>query len=142
MTETDIITHVVLVTAVVKKGNKYLVARRSKNDPQSPLVWTFPGGKVEMNMGKDILEDTLKREIMEEVGLEIKNTKLIANWGFIRVSGHHVINLIYVCDYLKGIAKPLEDQEEIKWGTLKELKSLNDKEYYQEVIKGLERYVN
>lgn len=138
MKEKDITTHVVLVTAVIKKGNKYLVAQRSKNDPQTPLVWFFPGGKVDQEMGNGIIEKTLEREVVEEVGVKIKNPRLILNNGFLRVSGHHVIGLTFLCDYVKGTAKPLEDQEKVMWGTLEVIRKLNDKSWFQDIIKALE----
>jgi len=137
MKEKDITTHVVLVTAAIKKGNKYLVAQRSKDDPQTPLFWFFPGGKVEAEMGNGIIEKTLDREIMEEVGVKIKNPKLILNNGFLRISGHHVIGLTFLCDYVKGTAKPLEDQEKVMWGTLDEIRKLNDKSWFQDIVVSL-----
>lgn len=140
MKEKDITTHVVLVTAVIKKGNTYLVAQRSKDDPQTPLVWFFPGGKVDLELGKSIVEKTLRREVMEEVGIEIKNIRLIENNGFIRVSGHHVIALTFLCDYLKGRARPLEGQEKVLWGTLEEIGKLNDKDFFQNILKSIKYF--
>lgn len=127
MTENDIITHVVAVTGIVKKGDKYLLARRSFDDPQAGGQWSFPGGKLDSEVGKDIIEEALKREVMEEVGLEIEDyVEFIYNDGFIRVSGHHVIMMTFLCFYKSGEAEPLEDQEEIKWLTLDEIIKMKD----------------
>jgi ADP-ribose pyrophosphatase YjhB (NUDIX family) len=127
MEEHDITTHVVAVTGIVKKGDKYLLARRSFNDPQAGGQWSFPGGKLDGEVGKDIIENALKREIMEEVGLEIEDhVEFIYNDGFVRVSGHHVIMMTFLCYYKSGEAQPLEDQEEIRWLTLDEMVEMTD----------------
>lgn len=127
MTENDINTHVVAVTGIVKKGNKYLLARRSFEDSWAAGQWSFPGGKLDMEIGVGIIEEALKREIMEEVGLEIEDhVEFIYNDGFIRVSGHHVVMMTFICFYKSGEAKPLEDQAEVKWMTIDEIVKMKD----------------
>ena len=80
-----------------------------------------------MEEGGEILEKTLKREVMEEVGVEIEDEiLLVGNEGFFRVSGHHVVGLTFLCRWKKGVAKPLEDQEEVKWFTKEELKNFDE----------------
>lgn len=126
-TEKDITTHVVAVFAFVEKKGKILLARRSLEDPQTPGVWFIPGGKVDLEEGDDILEKTLKREVMEEVGIEIEDEiVLIGDEGFYRVSGHHVVGLTFLCKWKSGVAKPLEDQEDVRWFTKKELKNFKE----------------
>ncbi|OGM05511.1 hypothetical protein A2715_04630 [Candidatus Woesebacteria bacterium RIFCSPHIGHO2_01_FULL_39_32] len=125
--ERDINAHVVAVFAFVEKDGKILLAKRSSSDPQSPGIWFIPGGKVDMEEGGEILEKTLKREVMEEVGVEIEDEiLLVGNEGFFRVSGHHVVGLTFLCRWKKGVAKPLEDQEEVKWFTKEELKNFDE----------------
>lgn len=123
--------HVVAVTAVIRKDNKYLLAKRSSSDDQSPGEWSLPGGKVENEAGERRLEDALKREVMEEVGVEIKDdVKLIYNDAFIRSSGHHVIMLTFLCDWKSGEAKPMEDQEEVAWLSLEEIFAMENSPEY------------
>ncbi len=125
--ENDINTHVVAVFAFIEKDGKILLAKRSKDEPQTPGIWFIPGGKVDMGDEKDIIEKTLKREVMEEVGLEIEDEIMfVGDEGFFRVSGHHVIGMTFLCKWKKGIAKPLEGQEEVKWFTKEELKRFSD----------------
>lgn len=122
MSETDITTHVVAVLGIIKKGDKYLLSKRSKDDPQEGGKWSIPGGKVDLEIEKNIIENTLKREIKEEVGIEIKDeVELIFNNSFTRVSGHHVVMMVFLCHYKSGVAKALDGQEEIKWLTLAEI---------------------
>ena len=125
--ENDIVTHVVAVFAIVQKGNKFLIAKRSSSDPQAGGQWAFPGGKVDLKLGDNILQKNLKREVLEETGVEIgSKIEYLANEGFVRGSGHHVIALTFLCHWKKGIAKPLEDQEKVDWKSLTELISMND----------------
>lgn len=106
---------------------RFLLSKRSSDDPQEGGVWSIPGGKVEMDEGNGIILKTLKKEIKEEVGLEIEDDiKLIWDEGFYRVSGHHVVGLTFLCKWKSGIAKALEDQEQVKWFTKKELKNFPD----------------
>jgi len=140
MIENDITTHVVAIMGVVKKGDKYLLARRSFDDPQAGGQWSFPSGKIDSEVGKGIVEETLKREIMEEVGLEIEdNVEFLCNDGFVRVSGHHVIMMIFLCFYKSGEARPLEDQAEVKWLTLDQLMEMKNElpKYIWEIVEAL-----
>lgn len=119
--------HVIAVTAVIKKDNKYLLAKRSSGDDQSPGEWSLPGGKVENEVGERRLEDALKREVMEEVGVEIMDeVRLIYNDSFIRSSGHHVVMLTFLCEWKSGEAKPLEDQEEVAWMSIEEIFAMDN----------------
>lgn len=62
---------VVLVNRCLVKNddNKLLIIQRSKNDKHNPMLWEFPGGKLDI--GED-LSDALQREVMEETGYKIE----------------------------------------------------------------------
>lgn len=125
--ESNIPTHVVAVFVFVKKGNKLLLTKRSSDDPQSGGEWSVPGGKVEFDEGFEIVEKTIAKEAKEEVGIEIQDElTYLGSGGFYRVSGHHVVKLEFLAEWKSGIAKPLEDQDDIKWVTGEELKNLKD----------------
>jgi 8-oxo-dGTP diphosphatase len=120
-------THLVLVNAVVEKDGKILVSQRSFEETHQPGSWTVPGGKVEKTQGDvwNIIEETLKKEVMEETGVEIKDdTQLLTNNTFIRSTGQHVVALIFLCHWKSGEGKPLEDTIDAKWITENELKEM------------------
>ena len=54
-------------SAVIIKDNKILLMKRVKPNLE---YFVFPGGGVEKN---ESLDDTLKREVKEELSLDIKN---------------------------------------------------------------------
>jgi 8-oxo-dGTP pyrophosphatase MutT (NUDIX family) len=54
--------------AFITKNGKLLVIRRAASDPVNPLRWEVPGGRIEPG---ELLDDCIRREVREEVGLEI-----------------------------------------------------------------------
>lgn len=118
-------THLILVNAVVEKKGKILVSQRSFEEVHEPGKWTIPGGKVERSKIEEwnVIENTLKKETLEETGIKIHNqVKLITNNTFIRSTGQHVVCLVFLCKWKSGKARPLEDTINIRWISKKELK--------------------
>ncbi len=66
----------IVTCAIIEKDSKVLCAQRSEL-MNLPLKWEFPGGKVEDDEDP---EEYLKREIREELGIEISIIeRLISN---------------------------------------------------------------
>ncbi|GFO65368.1 (deoxy)nucleoside triphosphate pyrophosphohydrolase [Geomonas paludis] len=59
--------HVHVACAIIERDGLVLSARRSAS-MNLPLRWEFPGGKIEPGEGR---EECLKRELVEEMGVEI-----------------------------------------------------------------------
>ncbi len=135
--EFDKTMHSILVNAVVFKRDKVLVSQRSFEEQHEPGKWTVPGGKVEWQKEDvvfNIIEDTLKKEVMEETGVEIEEkVEFISNNTFVRSNGQHVVAMIFKCKYKSGEARPLEDTIDCKWATKEEINTMefppNVKEY-------------
>jgi len=130
--------HSVIVNALVVKDNKILISQRGLEESHDPGKWTIPGGKVEQTEGNvwNILEKTLKKEVKEEVSIEIsENIKLITNNTFIRTGGQHVVAMIFICYWAKGIAKPAEDTNDVAWITENDLDSYDFSPNVMEYIK-------
>lgn len=77
--------------AFIVFNNKLLVVQKSKDDPNVPLKWEVPGGRMEE--GEDV-ESHIKREVQEEVGLDIVPGKpfYIWQWGFKREKDSVMVN--------------------------------------------------
>ncbi|MFN7046099.1 MAG: (deoxy)nucleoside triphosphate pyrophosphohydrolase [Flavobacterium sp.] len=83
--------------ALIYLGNKILVTQRSEN-MKLPLKWEFPGGKLEENESK---ADCIKREILEEINIEIEVVKQLSNSVY--DYGSFKINLIpFIANYVSG----------------------------------------
>ncbi len=105
------------------KENEYLVLFRNNYKPQAGVYWDIPGGII--NVGFSLLEN-LKREVMEETGLEIKDEiKLICAQDILnKYKDKHVVRLTYV-GFADGNVKLSHEHTEYKWLTLKEILSLD-----------------
>ena len=110
----------VLINVLVSKGDKILLSQRSFDEKHMPGRWTIPGGKIENEDIKeeiiDVVEKTAKREVMEEVGVEIHDElKLVANNTFRRTDGQMVLALVFLGKYKTNEPKPLEDTIAVQW---------------------------
>jgi len=113
------------VAACVFKGNNILVIKRAQ--PPSQGLWSVPGGMVELG---ETIQETAKREIYEECGIEIDVGEVfhVANLivpdekGLVRF--HYVITYI-LADYVSGIARPSSDASDIQWVTYEQLNNLD-----------------
>ena len=87
--------HYVVVTGILVKNGKYLITKRAEWEKAFPGRWTVPGGKLEVldyalrekdtkHHWYNVFEDLLKREIKEEVGLDIKNIGYVTSMVYIR----------------------------------------------------------
>lgn len=95
--------------AIIMKKNKILVAQRSER-MSLPLKWEFPGGKIEE---WETPEDCLKRELKEELNIEIKILRRLTATQF--NYGSFSINLIpFLSEYLSGEIS-LTEHSDFKW---------------------------
>jgi 8-oxo-dGTP diphosphatase len=101
----------VVACALVDADNRVLLAQRPPGKTLAGL-WEFPGGKVEPG---EIPEDTLIRELAEEIGIVTK-TECLAPLTFAShtYETFHLLMPLYVCRRFEGIPRPLEGQV-LKW---------------------------
>ena len=108
-----------VVAAVIKKDNKYLIAQRNR-DKHFAFYWEFPGGKVNNN---ESFENALKREILEELSINIKINNKISSERFrdkkINVEVHY-----FLCEKLDEEII-LSEHEDMKWVFKKNLLNFN-----------------
>lgn len=57
-----------VVAAVIQRDEKYLITQR-RDTASLPLLWEFPGGKVEAD---ETDHDALKREVAERLGADVQ----------------------------------------------------------------------
>lgn len=107
--------YIPVTAAVIEKDGMVLIAKRKRAYPGYP--WEFPGGKMEEG---ESLEECLKREIEEELGIEIAVGEHLC-------SVRHVLNCqsairiyAYRASYVRGDIR-LKDHDEVRWVTINEL---------------------
>jgi 8-oxo-dGTP pyrophosphatase MutT (NUDIX family) len=131
---TENLLHEVAITAIIIRNKKYLITRRSLSKKRFPGKWTVPGGKLEtkdyIELPKDtefywynVLEKVLRREVKEEVGIEIKNIEYVTSLATVHSDGNPSLVISCVADYVKGKVKlQKEETDDFAWVSLTEAK--------------------
>jgi len=145
--------HYVVVTGIIIKDGKYLITKRSSSEIAFPNKWTVPGGKLETkdyeNRKADtsagqwynICEDLLKREVMEETSLKIKNIKYLTSLVFKRPDNIPVVVLSLFAEHAEGEVKLSKDMTEHAWVTAEEAKNYDLIDGIYEEIKMLDKHL-
>ena len=119
--------HKVVTTAIIYTDDrKFLITKRAPHEVHFPNKWTVPGGRLSTddyintplthkNQWYYALTNTLKREVREEVGLEIDKTEYLLDLTFIKGGGTPVLVLSYFAKYLGGEVVLGEDATEFAW---------------------------
>jgi len=126
--------HEVVITAIVVKDGKYLITRRSPLKKRFGGMWTVPGGKLEtsdyVNLPKDtkdywynVLEQVLRREVKEEVGLEIMNIEYVTSLATIHADGAPSLVISCMADWESGdVVLQESETDKSAWVSLEEAK--------------------
>ena len=134
--------HRVAVTGIIWRvrddgKREYLITKRAPHKKVQPNKWTVPGGGLESTdylesvptyinqespQWYNVAEVTLKREIREEVNLEVDDLEYLLNVVFIRPDGIPVIVLSYYCKYKSGDVVLDDDATEFAWITIEQVK--------------------
>jgi len=121
----DNLSYIVNVEAAIYKNEKWLIIKRSEKEEHAPGLLAMVGGKVETIIAEnDVLEETLIREIMEEVGIQISKTvHYVESKSFISDNGQVVIDIVFLCKYQSGEPKSMSADEvsDIYWMSSKEV---------------------
>lgn len=72
------------------------------------------------------MEDTVKREIMEETGLEITNIKQLKAYEIINNPDEHRIIIYWSADYDKNSVQSATDLSDAKFYSKEEIKNLDN----------------
>lgn len=110
-----------VVAAIIENDNKILCMQRGKDKHEyTSFKWEFPGGKIEEGETK---ENALKREIFEEMNLEIEIKKHFCDIR--HVYPDFILNMYcFKCIALKTEFK-LNVHNDYKWLSKKELGDLD-----------------
>ncbi|MBU1177573.1 MAG: NUDIX domain-containing protein [Patescibacteria group bacterium] len=150
--------HRITSTAIIykkqKKEIKYLIAQRSLEKKAFPGKWTVPGGGLETDdyintpkTTKDLwyfaIENSLRREVREEVNLKMGKIKYLLDIVFIIPDGTPSIILSFYAPYKSGQVKLDYENTDFVWATYQEIKKydlidgiLEEIEMVEKILKG------
>jgi len=126
--------HYVTATGILVLNGKYLIAKRSKTEKAFPGKWTVPGGKLKAldyllkkrdtsEHWYNVLEDLVRREMKEEVGLDMKEIGYVTSLVYIR---DDEIPSLIISLWGKPVGEEIRlshELSEYKWVTLEEAKN-------------------
>ncbi len=108
--------------ALIVNSGKVLLVRDSGG------AWELPGGRI--NEGEKI-EEALKRELMEELGVHIEVKNIFDAFCFVSASGKNHFVAVYECEATNLGDMNMADGEvkELKWVGVGEFESLSTRQY-------------
>lgn len=135
--------HRVAITGIIWKKDeagdyRYLITKRSPTKKAWPNKWTVPGGGLETTdymqgsatyansespQWYGAVENTLRREIREEVGVEVSAVQYLLDVAFIRPDGIPAIVMSFYCKYESGEVVLDADATEFAWILASEAKN-------------------
>lgn len=124
------------IAACILKNNKILMVRHKKGDEK---YWLLPGGRIEY--GETMIE-TLKRELVEETGLEISVGNLMFMSEAIPKDNHrHIVNIFFEAEIIGGEIK-LGDEEILDAVEFIDINKIDEIVIYPLIKDELKQYIN
>lgn len=127
--------HFVVATAIIEKDGRFLIAKRAAHEKAFPNKWTVPGGKLVLSeynhlpktagfpQWYNVVDWVLRKEVKEEVDLEIEKPNYLCDLVFVRPDGFPVVTLSYWASYKSGEVNLCKDLTEHAWVTPEEAKN-------------------
>lgn len=118
------VQYIVNVEGAIVRDGRYLLVVRGAGETHAAGMLSLVGGKVE-NAGNsaNILEETLRREIQEEVGVEVSDMIYIHSTAFVADDQEAVVDAVFLCRWSSGEATSRNPEEvaDIRWLTANEI---------------------
>jgi len=126
--------YVDVTCAIIKEGEKVLVARRAQ-DKSFPGKWEFPGGKVEPD---ETVEDCLRREVLEELGLQVQIERpfLVYEWDYHRLDEKKHRFHSFLCAIVEG-EPSLRVYDSLVWARIEDLPNFDFIEADKQLVAAL-----
>lgn len=107
-----------VVAAIICKDGAYFATQRGYGEFEG--MWEFPGGKIELGESR---ESALKREIQEELGIDITVNKFLCTTDY-DYSSFHLTMHCYLCSVESGKIE-LKEHKSARWLTVELLDSID-----------------
>ena len=129
LTEETALKYAINVDVALRRGDDWLLIVRGLNEEHAAGQLSLVGGTVEADLpGGDVLTDTARREVKEEIGVDLTGRDLAyAESVFFKTdSGNPVINVVLAAHMPDGqeptIASP-DEVADIRWASLAALEN-------------------
>ena len=125
------------VGAVIIENGRILLVKRA-NEPNKGK-WSVPGGLV--RVGESLI-DALKREIKEEVGVEIEVDDVACVSEEIFRDGEvrfHYVIIDFFAKIVDGNVRPGSDAQEIKWVPINEVDKIEAVDFVKELVNSISK---
>lgn len=110
--------HIEVVAAVIYHHDKYLATQRGYGEFEG--LWEFPGGKIEKDESHEV---ALKREVKEELGVDISVEKFICTTNYNYPSFCLTMHC-YLCCITNGEIE-LREHKSARWLSSKHFSSID-----------------
>ncbi len=110
-----------VAAVIMDEEGRVLMQKRGGKASNEVGKWKFPGGRIEY---REKAEDALKREMKEELGVEVEIEKFLFNLeNYIPEEGEYWFVPVYLCRIKKGRVRNMEPEkcEEIAWFDIESL---------------------
>lgn len=99
------------LSVMIFRDGKVLMGKRKGSHGAGEFA--FPGGKMEY--GESIV-DAVKREVLEETGMEIENVKFLLVYNLLHFMPKHFVGIGFTADWKSGEPVVLEPEKCDGWG--------------------------
>lgn len=118
--------YVVNVEAFIAAGDRFLIVTRGADEAHAPNALSVPGGKVEgASAYEDVLEATLRREVLEEVGVALAaDVVYVESKLFVTDDGQPCLDVVFLCSLAEGAvprAASVAEVGDLRWMTADEV---------------------
>lgn len=121
--------------AAQQQGQLLFIKRSELLQNESEVSWDIPGGRIEPH---ETLVEGLRREVREELGVDLEGTPQLVNAQdiFVPAKNLHVVRLTYVLDVnIDSTALRLSDEhQDIAWLSLHEAIRVNTEPFLSQTL--------
>lgn len=103
--------------AAIYRDGEYLLVERAAAEDHAAGALALVGGTVEASETGDVLEDTLRREVREEVAIAITDPQYVQSNAFTADDGTPCVNVVFLCRHDDGEARiaALDEVAAVEW---------------------------
>ena len=123
------------VKVIIKntEGQYLFIERSEPLGNETVLSWDIPGGRIDPS---ERLQDALKREVLEELGIELTATSTLLNAQdiFVPAKDLHVVRLTYIASQDITAIQLSDEHQNYKWASIDEIMQHNVDPYLKDSL--------